>query len=50
MSKVVFVNDTSMIFKIDRQKENLYDVNEAVSQALNWCTCNILLFNTNKYV
>lgn len=45
---VLFADDTSLIFKIDRQKENYDDVNNALSNVLHWFTTNNLLLNTKK--
>jgi hypothetical protein len=45
---VLFADDTSLIFKIDRSKANFDDVNSAVSKVLHWFTTNNLLLNPNK--
>lgn len=45
---VLFADDTSLIFKTNRQKDNFDDVNNALTQVLNWFTVNNLLLNAKK--
>ena len=45
---VLFADDTSLVFNIDRNQTNFDDVNEAVSRVLNWFTINNLMLNTKK--
>ena len=45
---VLFADDTSLVFKIDRNQKMFDDVNEAVSRVLDWFTMNNLLLNTRK--
>lgn len=45
---VLFADDTSLVFKIGRQSNQLDDVNCAMSAILNWFTCNNLLLNSSK--
>lgn len=45
---VLFADDTSLIFKTDRQKDNYDDVSNALSQVMNWFSTNNLLLNPKK--
>lgn len=45
---VLFADDTSMVFKIERQKGDFDDVNGVLSLTLNWFTVNNLLLNAGK--
>lgn len=45
---VLFADDTSLIFKIDRKKDNFDDVNSALSEVHNWFTINNLVLNAKK--
>lgn len=49
MSEIVlFADDTSLIFKVKRQENNLDDANTALSHVLDWFTANNLLLNSKK--
>lgn len=45
---VLFADDTSLIFKIDRHRAIFDDVSNALSQILHWFTTNNLLLNAKK--
>lgn len=45
---ILFADDTSLVFKTDRRKDNFDDVNNTLSQVLHWFTANNLLLNANK--
>lgn len=45
---VLFADDTSLIFKVDRKKTNFDDVNSALIKVFDWFTVNNLLLNSNK--
>ncbi|CAK1579780.1 unnamed protein product [Parnassius mnemosyne] len=45
---VLFADDTSLIFKTDRHKELLDDVNNTLSKKVHWFTSNNLLLNAKK--
>ena len=45
---VLFADDTSLIFKVNRMKSNYDDVNSALAKVLNWFTVNNLLLNGEK--
>ncbi|XP_073947822.1 uncharacterized protein [Choristoneura fumiferana] len=45
---VLFADDTSLIFKVNRQQENPTHINETLAEALNWFTANNLLLNAAK--
>lgn len=45
---VLFADDTSLIFKVDRLKDNFDDVNSSLAQVLDWFTVNNLLLNAKK--
>ena len=45
---VLFADDTSLIFNIDRNKNNFDDVNSALTTVLNWFTVNNLQLNAKK--
>lgn len=45
---VLFADDTSLIFKVDRSKSNYDDVNDSLSRVLEWFTVNNLLLNAKK--
>lgn len=45
---VLFADDTSLVFKVDRSKANYDDVNASLSRVLNWFTVNNLLLNSKK--
>ena len=45
---VLFADDTSLIFKTDRNKNNFHDVNDTLSRVSNWFTTNNLLLNSKK--
>ena len=45
---VLFADDTSLIFKINRRAQNLDDVNNALLQVQNWFTANNLVLNEKK--
>ncbi|CAF4944024.1 unnamed protein product [Pieris macdunnoughi] len=46
--KVLFADDTSLIFKIKRQITNFDDVNNALSSIVHWFSMNNLLLNAKK--
>lgn len=45
---VLFADDTSLIFNVDRRKDTFDDVNDSLSQVLHWFTTNNLLLNAKK--
>ncbi|RVE47616.1 hypothetical protein evm_007713 [Chilo suppressalis] len=45
---VLFADDTSLLFNVDRRKNNYDDVNNALSQVLQWFNVNNLKINANK--
>lgn len=45
---VLFADDTSLVFNIDRNKQNYDDVNETLAKVLNWFTTNNLQLNAKK--
>jgi Reverse transcriptase (RNA-dependent DNA polymerase) len=45
---VLFADDTSLIFKYDRNKVNFDDVNNALTEIVSWFTVNNLQLNANK--
>lgn len=45
---VLFADDTSLIFKIDRRSLNLDDVNNSILEVQNWFTVNNLVLNEKK--
>lgn len=45
---VLFADDTSLIFNIDRNKSNFDDVNKALSEILTWFSFNNLQLNAKK--
>ena len=45
---VLFADDTSLIFKINRRAQDLDDVNNALLQVHNWFTANNLVLNGKK--
>jgi hypothetical protein len=45
---VLFADDTSLIFKYDRNKINFDDVSNALSEIVSWFTINNLQLNTTK--
>ena len=45
---VLFADDTSLIFKVERHKQIYDDVNTTLSQILHWFTANNLLLNAKK--
>lgn len=45
---VLFADDTSLIFKVDRQQEDLSHINKTLTDVLNWFTANNLLLNAAK--
>jgi hypothetical protein len=45
---VLFADDTSLIFKYDRNKTNFDDVNNALSKIVSWFTINNLQLNATK--
>ena len=45
---VLFADDTSLIFNIERTKSNFDDVNNALSRVLTWFTANNLQLNSKK--
>lgn len=45
---VLFADDTSLIFKVDRSKVNFDDINASLSLVFNWFTVNNLLLNSKK--
>ncbi|KAI8423332.1 hypothetical protein MSG28_014346 [Choristoneura fumiferana] len=45
---VLFADDTSLIFKVNRQQEDPTHINETLAEALNWFTANNLLLNAAK--
>lgn len=45
---VLFADDTSLIFKIDRRTQNFDDVNDSILQVQNWFTANNLVLNEKK--
>ena len=45
---VLFADDTSLIFKVKRQQTNINDVNNALSNLVDWFSVNNLLLNGNK--
>lgn len=45
---LLFADDTSLIFKTDRNKVNFDDVNRTLSQVSRWFTVNNLLLNAKK--
>ena len=45
---VLFADDTSLIFKVDRKQTNFDDVNSTLCRVLKWFTANNLVLNTKK--
>lgn len=45
---VMFADDTSLIFKTDRRKDNYDEVSVALSQVMNWFSTNNLQLNSKK--
>lgn len=45
---VLFADDTSFIFKLNRQNTNFDEVNNALSKVVDWFNINNLLLNENK--
>lgn len=45
---VLFADDTSLIFKVNRHKDNLDDTNVTLSRVLDWFTANNLVLNAKK--
>ena len=45
---VLFADDTSLIFKVDRNRQNFDNVNTALSQVTHWFTVNNLVLNAKK--
>ena len=45
---VLFADDTSLVFKINRRKNNYDDVNNALLKVQNWFTSNNLVLNDKK--
>ncbi|KAJ8736617.1 hypothetical protein PYW08_007273 [Mythimna loreyi] len=48
LNMVLFADDTSLIFKINRRATNFDDVNNALLQVHNWFTANNLVLNGKK--
>ena len=45
---VLFADDTSLIFKVDRNRQQFDDVNNALSLVTHWFTANNLVLNAKK--
>ena len=45
---VLFADDTSLIFKVDRNRQDFDDVNSALSMVTDWFTTNNLVLNAKK--
>lgn len=45
---VLFADDTSLIFKVNRQTQNVDDVNNALLRIQDWFTVNNLVLNSKK--
>jgi hypothetical protein len=45
---VLFADDTSLIFEVDRRQSNFESINNAISTVENWFTANNLLLNAKK--
>lgn len=45
---VLFADDTSLIFKVDRNRQVFDDVNNALSRVIDWFTANNLVLNPKK--
>lgn len=45
---VLFADDTSLIFKVDRNRHDFDDVNSALSMVTDWFTTNNLVLNAKK--
>lgn len=45
---ILFADDTSLIFKVDRKKTDYDDVNNAISHVMYWFNTNNLLLNRKK--
>lgn len=45
---VLFADDTSLIFKVNRKENRFESINDALSTVLNWFTANNLLLNAKK--
>ncbi|CAF4750832.1 unnamed protein product [Pieris macdunnoughi] len=45
---VLFADDTSLIFKVDRRSQNRDDVNNSILRVQNWFTVNNLALNDKK--
>ena len=45
---VLFADDTSLLFRVSRQESIYDDVNNAISQVVEWFTANNLLLNEKK--
>jgi hypothetical protein len=45
---VLFADDTSLIFKVDRQSTDFNVINNTLADVLNWFTTNNLLLNAKK--
>ncbi|KAI8433033.1 hypothetical protein MSG28_013900 [Choristoneura fumiferana] len=45
---VLFEDDTSLMFKVNRQQEDPTHINETLAEVLNWFTANNLLLNAAK--
>lgn len=45
---VLFADDTSLLFKVDRKTDKIDEVNDTLSKLLEWFTANNLLLNAKK--
>lgn len=45
---VLFADDTSLIFKVDRKEKSFDTINDALNTVVNWFTANNLLLNSKK--
>lgn len=45
---VLFADDTSLIFKVNRKSTNYAEINSTLAEVLNWFTINNLLLNAKK--
>ena len=45
---VLFADDTSLIFKVDRNRQDFDDVNSALAMVTHWFTTNNLVLNAKK--
>lgn len=45
---VLFADDTSLIFKVDRNRQNFDDINGTLSMVTDWFTTNNLVLNAKK--